>query len=214
MSELTGQQEANVLDLACGNGRHMKWLHAQGIKALGVDRDSQCLELCRPFGEVMQADLELPIAPANEQPNGSNQESNNKCYTFEEGDSSLGKLGKFGKLAGATPSYWPLGARQFNAVIVTNYLWRPLFPHLINSLVDSGVLIYETFAQGHEALGRPSRPEFLLKPGELLQICSNLRVIAYEEVLLSEPDRFVQRIVAIRSPKEVSILQRYRPTSR
>ena len=97
---------------------------------------------------------------------------------------------------------------------MTNYLWRPLFPHLINSLVDSGVLIYETFAQGHEALGRPSRPEFLLKPGELLQICSNLRVIAYEEVLLSEPDRFVQRIVAIRSPKEVSILQRYRPTSR
>ena len=169
--------DADVLDLACGNGRHMRWLHEQGLRVLGVDKDSEALARCRSDGQVVMADLE--------------------SATGSDGNVS-----------------WPLNQSQFNAVIVTNYLWRPLFPYILNALKDNGVLIYETFALGNELIGRPSRPDFLLKQGELLQICTNLRVVAYEEVLLSQPDRFVQRIVAIRGPKEVSGIERYRPTSR
>lgn len=94
---------------------------------------------------------------------------------------------------------WPLPGRQFNAVIVTNYLWRPLFPDILQSLAPNGVLIYETFAAGHETVGRPSRPDFLLQPGELLQVCAGLQVVAYENGFIETPPRFVQRIVAIRA---------------
>jgi SAM-dependent methyltransferase len=98
---------------------------------------------------------------------------------------------------------WPLPGAQFAGVIVTNYLWRPLIPTLMQSIAEGGVLIYETFAQGNETVGKPSRPDFLLKPSELLQVCkeAGLRVIAYEDGFLNAPDRFVQRIVACRPIK-------------
>jgi len=92
-----------------------------------------------------------------------------------------------------------INCRQFDAVVVTNYLWRPLFPTLLASLAPGGVLIYETFAAGNETVGKPSRPDFLLQPGELLQLCKNLHVVAFENGFLSNPDRFVQRIVAMRT---------------
>jgi SAM-dependent methyltransferase len=99
---------------------------------------------------------------------------------------------------------WPLmkdGAPHlFEAVVVTNYLWRPLLPTLIASLAPGGVLLYETFAVGNETLGKPSRPDFLLKPGELLEVCKDLHVIAYEHGVLQNPPRFVQRIAAVRPP--------------
>jgi len=88
--------------------------------------------------------------------------------------------------------------RQFDLVVVTNYLWRPLWPAILGSLAPGGVLIYETFAAGNETVGRPSRPDFLLQPGELLNVCSGLHVVAYENGTLTEPARFVQRIVALR----------------
>ena len=97
---------------------------------------------------------------------------------------------------------WPFSGRQFDAVVVTNYLWRPLLPTLVNSLAPGGVLIYETFTQGNETVGKPSRPDFLLRPGELLEVCSGLRVVAFEDGFSSGPDgqaaRFVQRIAAVR----------------
>ena len=97
---------------------------------------------------------------------------------------------------------WPLmngtSYRQFDAVVVTNYLWRPLFPTLLASLAPGGVLIYETFAAGNETVGKPSRPDFLLQPGELLLLCKNLHVVAFENGFLNNPDRFVQRIAASR----------------
>ncbi len=101
---------------------------------------------------------------------------------------------------------WPLPGERFACVIVTNYLWRPLMPTLIQSIAEGGVLIYETFAQGNETVGKPSRPDFLLRPGELLQVCreAGLRVIAFEDGFLSEPDRFVQRIVAIAPDKSLN----------
>jgi len=98
-------------------------------------------------------------------------------------------------LEGADP--WPLGARRFGAIVVTNYLHRPLLPVLIDRLEPGGVLLYETFARGQERLGKPSNPDFLLEPGELLRaVAGRLRVIAFEDVAL--PDRVVQRIAAVR----------------
>jgi SAM-dependent methyltransferase len=146
----------SVLDVACGSGRHLRWLAGQGFVVTGVDRDEAALAPLRALGEIVVADLE-----------------------------------------GAP---WPLPGRRFDAVVVTNYLWRPLLPVLRDSLVDGGVLIYETFADGQQTIGRPSRPEFLLQPGELLAAAAGLRVVAYEDGLLDHPPRFVQRIAAVRAP--------------
>jgi len=101
---------------------------------------------------------------------------------------------------------WPLQTdgvlRTFGAVVVTNYLWRPLLETVVNSVAPGGVLLYETFAAGNEALGRPSRPDFLLQPGELLQACAGLEVVAYENGTLQDPPRVVQRIAAVRTPAD------------
>lgn len=93
---------------------------------------------------------------------------------------------------------WPLDGRSFDAVLVTNYLWRPLLPAIVATTGAGGVLLYETFAAGNESVGRPTRPDFLLAPGELLVAVSGLRIVAYEDGFLDDPDRFVQRIVAVR----------------
>ena len=97
---------------------------------------------------------------------------------------------------------WPFAGRQFDAVVVTNYLWRALMPTLLTSLAPGGVLIYETFTQGNETVGKPSRPDFLLRTGELLQVCSGLRIVAFEEGFHAgqggHSPRFVQRIAAVR----------------
>jgi SAM-dependent methyltransferase len=94
---------------------------------------------------------------------------------------------------------WPLAGRHFDAVVVTNYLWRALLPSIVASVAERGVLIYETFARGNETIGRPANPDFLLAPGELLRAASALRVIGYEDgFVAAEPQRFVQRIAAVR----------------
>jgi SAM-dependent methyltransferase len=93
---------------------------------------------------------------------------------------------------------WPFAGRRFDAVVVTHYLWRPLLPTLVASLAAGGVLIYETFTQGNETVGKPSRPDFLLRTGELLQLCAGLRVVAFEEGFHENPPRFVQRLAAVR----------------
>jgi SAM-dependent methyltransferase len=142
-----------VLDLACGSGRHVRWLAAQGWRMTGVDRDAAVLQPLAALAETVVADLE-----------------------------------------GAP---WPLEGRRFDGVVVTNYLWRALLPRIGGALADGGVLIYETFARGHETLGKPSNPDFLLQPGELLQAFAGLRIVAFEDGFEPEPARFVQRIVAV-----------------
>lgn len=92
---------------------------------------------------------------------------------------------------------WPFAGEHFGAVVVCNYLWRPLLPTLLHSLAPGGVLLYETFAQGNETVGKPSRPDFLLRPGELLALCAGLHVVAFEQGFLGAPARFVQRIAAV-----------------
>ena len=145
---------ATVLDVACGQGRHLRWFRSQGFAVCGVDRDEAAIAAAAPLGEAIQADIE----------NGA----------------------------------WPFPGRRFGAVVVTHYLWRPLLPTLIASVAEGGVLIYETFAAGNETVGKPSRPDFLLAPGELLRACESLRVVAYEDGFADGPPRFVQRIAAVR----------------
>lgn len=106
---------------------------------------------------------------------------------------------------------WPFAGRRFDAVVVTNYLWRARLPEIAAAVAEGGVLIYETFAAGNETVGRPARPDFLLRPGELLGVAAQagLRVVAYEDGFLDAPERFVQRIVAVREPSSGAAPARY-----
>lgn len=96
---------------------------------------------------------------------------------------------------------WPYAGRHFAGVVVTNYLHRPLLPLIEGALADDALLIYETFMLGNERCGRPSNPDFLLRPQELLQLAqaAGLRVVAYEEGEVAAPKRaVVQRLCAVR----------------
>ena len=163
---------AQVLDVACGHGRHVHWLAGAGHQVTAIDRDAALLAPLQGLATTLVADLE------------------------------------------AEP--WPLPGRRFDAVVVTNYLWRALFPAIKGAVGPGGLLIYETFAQAHAALGRPRRPEFLLRPGELIDVLrdneaagstgsppsESWHVIAFEQGRLPPradvPEREVQRIVARR----------------
>lgn len=95
---------------------------------------------------------------------------------------------------------WPYAGRRFDAIVVANYLHRPLLARLVDSLEPGGLLVYETFARGNERFGKPSNPDFLLVPGELLEaVRGRLRVLAYEDVVVAEPrPAAIQRIAARR----------------
>jgi SAM-dependent methyltransferase len=102
-------------------------------------------------------------------------------------------------LEGGAP--WPYADRRFAGIVVTNYLYRPLFGALFAALAPGGVLIYETFAAGNGRYGKPSSPDFLLQPGELLELTrrhgSQCRIVAYEDGYVSQPrPALVQRICA------------------
>ncbi len=145
-----------VLDLACGSGRHARWLAKAGYNVDAVDRD---------LSGFVDAPLSVKLLVAD----------------LEDGS-------------------WRVAPNSYAGVVVTNYLHRPLFPMLLDSLIDGGVLIVETFALGNERYGRPSRPEFLLKRGELLEAVRGVcDVIAFEDLTVTEPKpAVVQRIAATR----------------
>ena len=159
-----------VLDVACGQGRHVRWFAALGHLVTGVDRAEDALAGLSGLAETVLADIE----------NGP----------------------------------WPLvqagQPRQFDAVVVTNYLWRPLLPTLAASVAPGGLLIYETFAAGNETVGRPANPDFLLQPGELIARFADWRVIGFEDGFLPQPERFIQRLCAVRPGGPAAMLpQRY-----
>jgi SAM-dependent methyltransferase len=170
-----------VLDVACGAGRHLLHFLRQNRPVAGID--------------IAQAAIES-IA------NQLSPEETARCQLIQ---------------ADIESGAWPLqgdklaGVEQFAGVVVTNYLWRPLMPTLMQSVAEGGALIYETFAQGNETVGKPSRPDFLLKPGELLQVCgeAGLRVIGYEDGFLPAPDRFMQRVVAVREKSSSNLPARH-----
>jgi SAM-dependent methyltransferase len=142
-----------VLDLACGSGRHVRWLASRGFVVTGLDRDEAAVKPLTDIAEVIVADIE--------------------------------------------GGPWPLDGRRFDAIVITNYLWRPLWPLLRAAGAPGGVLIHETFADGHQTIGRPSRPDFLLQHGELLRECAGWRIVAYEDGHEDDPPRFVQRVAAV-----------------
>jgi SAM-dependent methyltransferase len=152
---------ANLLDLACGHGRHARYFAGRGAQVLAVDRDAAALATLAgaPGIDVRQADLE------------------------------------------SEP--WPLGGQRFDAIVVSLYLHRPLFPYLRTALGPDGTLLYETFAQGNAAHGRPSNPDFLLRPGELLALATAaphaLTVVAFEQgrVELDGRPAVMQRLAAV-----------------
>jgi SAM-dependent methyltransferase len=147
-----------ILDLACGGGRHARLLAGLDWDILAVDRDEGALALAAGPGiTTLRHDLEAPGAP------------------------------------------WPFAVGRFAGIVVTNYLHRPLLPHLAASLAPDGVLVYETFALGNEAFGKPSNPAFLLAPGELLAFAAvhRLQVLAYEDGIVEAPrPARVQRLCA------------------
>jgi SAM-dependent methyltransferase len=96
-------------------------------------------------------------------------------------------------------SPWPLGKQRFGGIVVTNYLYRPLFPLLVSSLAEGGVLIYETFMRGNECFGKPSNPDFLLRPGELREVFDGLQELGFEEGEFDQPKRaMIQRICVLK----------------
>lgn len=104
---------------------------------------------------------------------------------------------------------WPLPGRRFDGIVVTNYLHRPLFPILVDSLAPGGVLIYETFALGNEKFGRPRNPDFLLRNNELLDaFAGKLTVVAYEGGVVNRPTpAVIQRIVATADKSDIGVDQ-------
>jgi SAM-dependent methyltransferase len=147
-----------VLDLACGQGRHTRWLAGAGYRVEAVDSDAGCLATL------------------------------------------TGRPGITTRLADLESAAWPYLGRQFDGIVVTNYLWRPLLPSLISSLADGGVLIYETFMVGNERFGSPRNPAYLLRPGELLDVIRRrLQVVAFEQGEVELPrEAMVQRLCATR----------------
>ena len=95
---------------------------------------------------------------------------------------------------------WQLGD-DYDGIVVTNYLYRPLLPAIARALAPDGVLIYETFAHGNERFGRPRNPDFLLRPGELLEAFTTLTVVAFEQGQVSAPrPAVVQRLAGVLGP--------------
>jgi len=149
-----------VLDVACGHGRHLRYLSSLGFAVVGVDRDEAALGAFRGISGV-----EIHVADIEAEP-------------------------------------WPFAPGEFDGVVVTNYLHRPLFPVLVGAMRSGGVLIYETFALGNERYGRPGNPEFLLRPDELLHSLEPLAVVAFEQGLVSAlKQAVIQRVCAVRSGK-------------
>lgn len=159
---------ARVLDVACGSGRHGRLFLNSGCDITLIDRDLS--------GVADLADTATLIA-----------------HDLESGPDGADHSWPFSP---ENPSVSPKG--HFDAVIVTNYLHRPLFPHLCAALRPDGLLLYETFAHGNERFGRPRNPDHLLAPGELLALTAPLHVIAYETglVVRGGESRVIARIIA------------------
>ncbi len=151
-----------VLDLACGQGRHARYLAGLGYRVEAVDRDGASLTALAGVAGITARCADLESSP------------------------------------------WPCEAGRYDGVVVTNYLHRPLVADILAALRPGGVLIYETFALGNEKLGRPSNPEFLLRPHELLQwVKGRLQVVAFEQGLVELPKpAVIQRICALRRGTE------------
>ena len=168
-------REGQVLDVACGVGRHAFALIEAGYSVYGVDINPQA---------ILTLENRLAI------PRMDGLQTNQRQNTFEVLDLELAVF----------PSH--LQSEQFSGVIITNYLYRPFLVNWLQLLQDRGVFIYETFADGNAQFGKPSNPDFLLRENELLDLVLNqedFSVVAFEQgrVELPKP-AIVQRICAVK----------------
>jgi SAM-dependent methyltransferase len=147
-----------VLDLACGGGRHARFLASRGHAVEAVDVDAAALAGLQGIAGIATRQADLEGGP------------------------------------------WPYFGQSFSAIVVSNYLFRPLLPHLLGALGEDGVLIYETFMVGNERFGKPANPAYLLRSGELLEVVRRrLAVVAFEQGEVDKPrPAMVQRICALR----------------
>lgn len=172
----------SVLDVAAGGGRHTRWFAARGWHVVAVDRDTSAL-------------LDLAVIPSEPPSTADPATSNDLAST----DGAVAGLGADVEVVEADleEGPWPFPERRFDGVVVTNYLHRPLLSTLVASVAPGGVLIYQTFARGQERYGRPRNPDWLLRPGELLEaVRGRLRVVAYEDLTTDDPAR-IQRVAAV-----------------
>ncbi len=148
----------DVLDLACGAGRHARHLADLGYRVEAVDRDESQLSRLADVPRISTRQADLEGGP------------------------------------------WPYFGRQFDGIVVANYLWRPLMPRIMAALAEGGTLIYETFMLGNERFGKPSNPQFLLRPGELLDLMhKRFTVVAFEQGEVDSPwPAVIQRICVCR----------------
>jgi len=149
---------AQVLDVACGAGRHARWFARRGCRVLAIDRDAGLLDTMRGVPGITTLHADIEREP------------------------------------------WPVGQRTFDAIVVTHYLHRPLLDTLKAALAPDGVLLFETFAEGNQAFGKPSNPDFLLRRDELRRVFGGaLTVVAFEqgEVHGAARHAVVQRLAAV-----------------
>ena len=150
-----------ILDLACGSGRHGRFLLEKGFNVVFLDQDTSQLDwVPEAFrSQVIKHDLE-------------------------------------------TGTSWDFLPCSFDAVVVTNYLYRPIFPDLLSIIDEGGVLIYETFSKGNEIYGKPTNSNYLLEPEELIDLVRpSMRLISFKEGYSSEgKESITQKIVAVKRP--------------
>ncbi|HEU4850938.1 MAG TPA: SAM-dependent methyltransferase [Telluria sp.] len=185
-----------VLDLACGAGRHA-WLFARlGHPVLALDRDAGALAALAADAAVAR----LGDCPRRGPSPGVTSAADFLKHpgTVPSGDippAAPITVMPFDLERDPDAADWPFEPGRFAGIVVTNYLHRPLFPRIVSSLRPDGILIYETFAAGNERFGKPSNPAFLLEEGELLGL--GLSVIAYESGYSASPKpAMVQRLCA------------------
>ena len=157
--------KGQILDLACGRGRHGRYFLDQQYPVTFLDQNvSGVADLASyPTAKLVQYDLE------NKSP-------------------------------------WPFKAALFSGIIVTNYLHRPLFPHLLAALKPRGVLLYKTFSLGNEQFGKPRNPDYLLQENELLTVFSErLTIVDFIQGKESNPNRVTQAICGIKTPNNESL---------
>ncbi|MEW6164335.1 MAG: SAM-dependent methyltransferase [Pseudomonadota bacterium] len=144
----------DVLDLACGGGRHARLLAALGHRVEAVDRDADALATLAGIDGIRTRLADLEGGP------------------------------------------WPYYGFGFDGIVVSRYLWRPLFPLLFGCLREGGVLIYETYMAGQEQYGKPENPAHLLRVGELLELMhKRFTVLAFEQgEFAGEKPQVMQRI--------------------
>ena len=147
-----------VLDLACGGGRHTRYLLGLGYRVTALDRDTGALSdlANHPDLRILESDL-------------------------EDG------------------SAWPLASEVFEGIVVSNYLYRPLYGSLVNALATGGLLIYQTFSDGNAAYGKPRNPNFLLRENELLDVFGpRLTVLDFDQGYTDHPSPAVIQKICCR----------------